>query len=78
MSAYYLQNDLKIPTSASRKYGGVLQNGPKWIPLAFFLKLPQIGLFWTSRHFSTDSGPMLDLITWTCSKWTPTSTVTII
>jgi hypothetical protein len=29
----------------SKKYGGVLKKGPKGIPLAFFLKLPQIGAF---------------------------------
>jgi hypothetical protein len=33
------------------------------IPLAFFLKLAQIGSFRTSRHFTNDSGPMSDLIT---------------
>jgi hypothetical protein len=48
------------------------------IPLAFFLKLAQIGSFSTSRHFSTDSGPMLDLITCTCSRGTLTSTRIII
>jgi hypothetical protein len=31
--------------SASRKYSGVLKNGPKGIPLAFFQKLAQIGSF---------------------------------
>jgi hypothetical protein len=32
-------------SSVSRKYSGVLNNGPPGIPLAFFLKLPEIGLF---------------------------------
>jgi hypothetical protein len=40
--------------------------------------LPEIGSFWTSRHFSTDSCPMLDLITCTCSRGSYTSTRIII
>jgi hypothetical protein len=62
----------------SRKYSDVWTIRPQGIPLAFFLKLSQIGSFWTSRHFSTDSSPMLDLITCTCSRGTPTSTRIII
>jgi hypothetical protein len=35
----------KMQFSVSRKYGGVLKNGPKGIPFAFLRKLAQIGSF---------------------------------
>jgi hypothetical protein len=67
-----------MTSSISRKYSGVCKNGSQVIPIAFFQKLTQIGPFRTSRHSSTDSGRMLDLITCTCSERIPTSSRIII
>jgi hypothetical protein len=55
--------------AVSIKYSGVLKRHPKGT-LSLF---PEIGSFWTSRHFSTNSGLMLDLIAWTCSRESHTS-----